>query len=44
MFEPVWFFQKSLSAVAEALAALLAGIGFALHHRRRPASRDSSSA
>ncbi|MEC5182301.1 hypothetical protein [Arthrobacter sp. CG_A4] len=28
MYEPVWFFEKSLSAVAEAAGAVLAGIGF----------------
>lgn len=27
MYEPVWFFQKSLSAVAEAAGAILAGAG-----------------
>jgi hypothetical protein len=29
MYEPVWFPEKTLSAVAEAAGALLAGIGFA---------------
>jgi hypothetical protein len=29
MYEPVWFFEKSLSAVAEAAGAILAGLGFA---------------
>lgn len=28
MYEPVWFFGKSLSAVAEGLGAVLAGVGF----------------
>jgi hypothetical protein len=28
MYEPVWFFEKSLSAVAEAAGAILAGTGF----------------
>jgi hypothetical protein len=28
MYEPVWFFEKSLSALAEAAGAILAGIGF----------------
>lgn len=27
MYEPIWFFEKSLSAVAEAVGAVLAGIG-----------------
>lgn len=27
MYEPVWFFEKSLSAVAEGAGALLAGVG-----------------
>jgi hypothetical protein len=35
MYEPLWFFQKSLSAVAEAAGALLAASGVALHHLRR---------
>ena len=29
MYEPVWFAEKSLSAVAEAAGAVLAGVGFA---------------
>jgi hypothetical protein len=29
MYEPVWFFEKSLSAAAEAAGAILAGFGFA---------------
>lgn len=33
MYEPVWFFEKSLSAVAEGLGAVLAGVGF-LRQRR----------
>lgn len=35
MYEPVWFFQKSLSAVAEALGAVLAAVGFFTTPRRR---------
>lgn len=35
MYEPIWFFEKTLTAVAEAIAALLAGIGFALLGRRK---------
>lgn len=28
MYEPAWFFEKSLSAVAEGLGAVLAGVGY----------------
>ncbi|MEV8149864.1 hypothetical protein AB0O52_17180 [Arthrobacter sp. NPDC080073] len=28
MYEPVWFFEKSLSAVAEGLGAVLAAVGY----------------
>lgn len=28
MYEPIWFFEKSLSAVAEGLGAALAAVGF----------------
>lgn len=35
MYEPVWFFEKSLSAVAEAAGAILAGIGFVRAGRAR---------
>lgn len=35
MYEPVWYAQKALTAVAEAIAGLLAVIGFLLLHRRR---------
>ena len=34
MYEPVWFAEKALSAVAEGLAAVLSAIGF-LHARRQ---------
>jgi hypothetical protein len=34
MYEPVWYFQKSLSAVAEAAGAILALIGFVWPRRR----------
>ncbi len=34
MYEPVWFFEKSLSAVAEGLGALLAAAGLVLAGRR----------
>lgn len=30
MYEPIWFFEKSLSAVAEGIGALTAAIGFAV--------------
>lgn len=33
MYEPIWFFEKSLSAVAEGIAALTATIGFAVGSR-----------
>ncbi|WP_307857121.1 hypothetical protein [Pseudarthrobacter albicanus] len=39
MYDPVWFFEKSLSAVAEAAGAILAGIGFARAGARRPVRR-----
>lgn len=44
MYEPVWFFEKSLSAVFEAVAALaaLAALGFA--SRRRTSRRDRDNA
>jgi len=35
MYEPVWFFQKTLSAVAEAAAGVLALVGLATVRRRR---------
>lgn len=31
MYDPTWFFEKSLSAVAEAAAAILAGVVRAGH-------------
>jgi hypothetical protein len=34
MYEPAWYPEKSLSAVAEAAAALLAACGLLLAHRR----------
>lgn len=36
MYEPVWFFEKSLSAVAEGLGAVLAGVGY---FRQRSSAR-----
>lgn len=35
MYEPLWFFEKNLSAVAEAVAAAAAGVGFLLSSRSR---------
>ncbi|WP_269045066.1 hypothetical protein [Paenarthrobacter sp. Z7-10] len=35
MYEPVWFFEKSLSAVVEAAGAILAAIGLARFRRLR---------
>ncbi|WP_423183782.1 hypothetical protein [Arthrobacter sp. NyZ413] len=34
MYEPVWFFGKSVSAVAEGLGALLAAVALVTHRRR----------
>jgi hypothetical protein len=34
MYEPIWYFEKSLSAVAEGLGAVLAAVGFARAGRR----------
>ncbi|MGI9158023.1 MAG: hypothetical protein ACR2FG_15560 [Marmoricola sp.] len=39
MYEPIWFFQKTLSAVAEALAGVLALVGLA---RVRAAPRENA--
>ncbi len=36
MYEPIWFFEKSLSAVAEGAGAVLAAVGFARAGRRTP--------
>ena len=41
MYEPVWFAEKTLSAVAEAAGALLAGIGFARAGAWRRARRTT---
>lgn len=38
MYEPIWFFEKTLSAVVEGVGAVLAAIGLAVTGRRsRPA-------
>lgn len=42
MYEPIWFLEKSLSAVAEGAAAVLAAVGFARAGRRKPPSRAPS--
>jgi hypothetical protein len=41
MYEPVWFFEKSLSAAAEGAGALLAGVGLARAGRARNLRRFS---
>ncbi|HEX9089310.1 MAG TPA: hypothetical protein VF867_17600 [Arthrobacter sp.] len=40
MYEPVWFFEKSLSAVAEGAGALLAAVGL---FRAAPRGRDGAT-
>lgn len=42
MYEPVWFFEKTLSAVAEGAAAVLAVIGFILLTRARNSYGNAS--
>jgi hypothetical protein len=44
MYDPVWFFEKSLSAAAEGAASLLAGIGLARLSPRGPAGNPRRSA
>ncbi|MEZ0067246.1 hypothetical protein ABIA32_003259 [Streptacidiphilus sp. MAP12-20] len=39
MYEPVWYPEKTLSAFAEAAAALLAAFGLLLAHRRSTSGR-----
>ncbi|MBW8173391.1 hypothetical protein K0651_10080 [Ornithinimicrobium sp. Arc0846-15] len=36
MYEPIWYFEKSLSAVATGLGAVLAGAGLLLQRGRKP--------
>ncbi|MEO6412101.1 MAG: hypothetical protein ABIO48_05885 [Pedococcus sp.] len=43
MYEPVWFFEKSLSAVAEALAAMAALVALTAAPGRRPTSPQGAS-
>ena len=42
MYEPIWFFEKSLSAAAEGAGAVLAAIGFVRAGRRTPRRRAQS--
>ncbi|RKR30440.1 hypothetical protein [Arthrobacter oryzae] len=42
MYEPIWFFEKSLSAVAEGAGAVLAAIGFVRAGRATPRRRAAS--
>ena len=44
MYEPVWFFEKSLSAVAEGAGALLAAVGLLRTAPKRRASDPRESA
>ncbi|ALV43246.1 hypothetical protein AU252_20500 [Pseudarthrobacter sulfonivorans] len=44
MYEPVWFFEKSLSAVAEGAGALLAAVGLVRTAPKRRAADPRSSA
>jgi hypothetical protein len=44
MYEPVWFFEKSLSAVAEGAGALLAGVGLLRTADKRRAGNPRTSA
>jgi hypothetical protein len=44
MYEPVWFFEKSLSAVAEGAGALLAGVGLVRAADKRRAGNPRTSA
>ncbi|CAA9326364.1 MAG: hypothetical protein AVDCRST_MAG72-23 [uncultured Nocardioidaceae bacterium] len=39
MYEPIWFFEKSLSAIAEGVATVTAAIGVAVTGRRRDPAR-----
>ncbi|MFF2243560.1 hypothetical protein ACFVTM_05210 [Arthrobacter sp. NPDC058130] len=41
MYEPVWYFEKSLSAVAEGAGAILAAVGFARAGRRSASTAQS---
>lgn len=41
MYEPVWYAAKTVTAVSEAAAGVLALLGFALRHRSRPRLKES---
>ncbi|MFF2029142.1 hypothetical protein [Arthrobacter sp. NPDC058192] len=43
MYEPVWFFEKTVSAVAEGAGAVLAAVGFARAARRTSRRRTTGS-
>jgi len=40
MYDPTWYFEKTLSAVAEGVGALLAAVGFMLAGRRPDTVRE----
>jgi len=42
MYDPVWFFEKSVSAVAEGAGAVLAAVGFVRAGRRTPAGSGTT--
>ncbi|MET3812129.1 hypothetical protein [Arthrobacter sp. UYEF3] len=44
MYEPVWFFDKTLTALAQAAAVLLAAAALTLHRRTRVAPLHTTSA
>ena len=41
MYEPIWFFEKTLSAVAEGVAGMLALVGAAVTGRRSPVGDET---
>ncbi|HEY1155855.1 MAG TPA: hypothetical protein VGE95_06170 [Arthrobacter sp.] len=40
MYEPIWFFDKTLTALAQALAVLLSTTALIQHRRNRPGERE----
>lgn len=40
MYEPVWFAEKTLTALAQGLAVLLAATALILHRKSRPVERE----
>ena len=40
MYEPVWFFDKTLTALAQGAAVLLAATALILHRKTRPVERE----